>query len=65
MRRRPIQILTDVRMLRNPMWRGFYSDMRPFTKPDFHPDQVDTDALTTHWQRELFGADGELVGHLR
>ncbi|MCV7317323.1 hypothetical protein H7J77_17445 [Mycolicibacillus parakoreensis] len=54
-----------MRMLRNPMWRGFYSDMRPFTKPDFHPDQVDTDALTTHWQRELFGADGELVGHLR
>lgn len=31
-----------VRMLRNPMWRGFCGDMRSFKRRDFHPDQIDT-----------------------
>ncbi|MBB4853412.1 putative metal-dependent hydrolase [Mycobacteroides chelonae] len=65
-RRQPLRILREtVQMLRNPMWRGFYSDMRPFKKPSFHPDQIDTHALMTKWQQELFGSEGHLVGHLK
>lgn len=65
-RRRPIRILREtVQMLRTPMWTGFYSAMRPFKKTGFHPDQIDTTELVAYWQRELFGAEGELAGHLR
>ncbi|MEB3030830.1 metal-dependent hydrolase [[Mycobacterium] nativiensis] len=65
-RRQPLRILKEtVQMLRNPMWQGFYSDMRPFKKRDFHPDQIDTAELVTRWQRELFGAEGQLAGHLK
>jgi uncharacterized protein len=54
-----------VQMLRNPMWKGFYSDMRPFYKRDFHPDQIDTTELLEHWQKKLFGEHGQLVDNLR
>lgn len=65
-RRKPFRVLREtVQMLRNPMWQGFYGDMRPFKKRDFHPDQIDTRELVTRWQRELFGEQGELTGHLK
>lgn len=65
-RRQPIRILREtVSMLRNPMWQGFYCAMRPFKKPEFHPDQIDNTELVAYWQRELFGTEGELAGHLR
>lgn len=65
-RRHPLRILAEtVQMLRNPMWRGFYGDMRPFKKRDFHPDQIDTTELLARWQRELFGEQGQLTDHLR
>ncbi|MBS9534814.1 metal-dependent hydrolase [Mycobacterium sp. M1] len=65
-RRKPVRILREtVQMLRNPMWQGFYGDMRPFKRRDFHPDQIDTAGLVTKWQAELFGADGQLADHLR
>ncbi|WP_235663965.1 metal-dependent hydrolase [Mycolicibacter terrae] len=65
-RRQPFRILKEtVQMLRNPMWKGFYSDMRPFNKRDFHPDQIDTTELVARWQQELFGTAGQLAGHVR
>ncbi len=65
-RRQPLRILKEtVQMLRNPMWQGFYSAMRPFKKRDFHPAQIDTAGLVAYWQRELFGTEGQLAGHLR
>lgn len=65
-RRQPIRILREtVRMLRTPMWTGFYSAMSPFKKADFHPDQIDTAELEASWRQELFGEEGQLVGHLR
>lgn len=65
-RRRPLRILSEtVLMLRNPMWRGFYSAMKPFKNPGFHPDQIDNTELLAHWRRELFGDHGQLTGHLR
>ena len=65
-RRQPFRILKEtVQMLRNPMWKGFYFDMRPFKKRDFHPGQIDTTELVARWQRELFGTQGQLADHLR
>ncbi|OHU80887.1 metal-dependent hydrolase [Mycobacteroides chelonae] len=65
-RRQPFRVLKEtVQMLRNPMWKGFHRDMRPFFKRDFHPDQIDTTNLLEHWQKELFGEQGQLVGNLR
>jgi predicted metal-dependent hydrolase len=65
-RRQPFRILREtVQMLRNPMWKGFHSAMRPFKAPGFHPDQIDTDELLTTWQRELFGEEGQLAGYRR
>lgn len=65
-RRQPVRILKEtVQMLRNPMWRGFYSAMTPFKSPGFHPDQIDTAELLETWQRELFGGQGQLADHLR
>lgn len=65
-RRQPLRTLKEtVQMLRNPMWKGFYSATRPFKAPVFHPDQIDTTELLAYWQRELFGEQGELAGHLR
>ena len=65
-RRQPLRILAEtVQMLGNPMWKGFYADMRPFLKRDFHPDQIDTSYLIEQWQQELFGAHGQLAEHLR
>jgi len=46
-------------------WKGFYSDMRPFKKRDFHPDQIDTAELIAYWQQELFGSEGQLAGHMK
>ncbi|WP_230987127.1 metal-dependent hydrolase [Mycolicibacter heraklionensis] len=65
-RRQPFRILKEtVQMLRNPMWKGFYFDMRPFKKRDFHPDQIDTTELVAYWQQELFGAEGQLADHVK
>ncbi|KHO21587.1 metal-dependent hydrolase [Mycolicibacterium setense] len=65
-RRQPWRILREtVQMLRNPMWKGFYSAMRPFKDPGFHPDQIDNTELLETWHRELFGDDGQLAGHLK
>lgn len=63
-RRQPARIVKETaHMLRNPMWKGFYSAMTPFKKLGFHPDQIDTTELVLTWQRKLFGRDGQLVGH--
>lgn len=65
-RRQPVRILKETaKMLRNPMWNGFYAAMKPFKNPGFHPDQIGTDDLVATWQRELFGDHGQLAGQLR
>lgn len=65
-RRRPFRIVKETaQMLRNPMWKGFYSAMKPFKNPGFHPDQIDNTELLETWRQELFGDQGQLAGHLR
>jgi predicted metal-dependent hydrolase len=38
------------------VWR----QLRDYDRPDFHPDDRDTDALVAEWRETLFGADGTL-----
>ncbi|ALR13441.1 metal-dependent hydrolase [Mycobacteroides saopaulense] len=65
-RRQPLRLLREtVAMVRGPLFRGIYRDMKPFMRKGFHPDDIDTNALLNEWQDKLFGTDGELVGHLK
>lgn len=38
--------------------------LRDYTRPGFHPDDVDTSDLIDRWNRELFGPDGQLTDRL-
>lgn len=45
--------------------RGYFARLIPglrrYFRADFHPDQIDTDALLHEWRERLFGTDGELA----
>ena len=43
--------------LRRSTWRR----LRDYNRPDFHPDDHDTDALLDDWRERLFGPGGRLV----
>ncbi|WP_084014008.1 metal-dependent hydrolase [Mycolicibacter kumamotonensis] len=65
-RRQPLRLLRETRdLLRGPVFRGIMRELAKYMKPGFHPDDIDTSALLQHWQRELFGAGGALVDHLK
>ena len=38
--------------------------LKDYDRPDFHPDDRDTDALVTEWRARLFGDEGALNDHL-
>jgi len=44
--------------------RGYYAGLLPgalrYLNRDFHPDQINTDALLQEWRERLFGPEGEL-----
>jgi predicted metal-dependent hydrolase len=40
--------------------RELWERLKDYDRPDFHPDDRDTDALVTAWREKLFGADGTL-----
>ncbi|MRH90833.1 metal-dependent hydrolase [Nocardia sp. SYP-A9097] len=62
---RPITVARQsVRLVRGPIVRGLLREMRPYMRPGFHPDDIDTGALLERWRLELFGAQGELVDRL-
>ncbi|MUL48702.1 metal-dependent hydrolase [Mycobacterium sp. CBMA293] len=63
---RPITVLRQTYgVFRGPLVRGILGEIHEYLRPGFHPDDVPTDELLERWQRELFGADGELVGYVR
>jgi predicted metal-dependent hydrolase len=41
-----------------------WAQLKDYDRPDFHPDDRDTDALVTEWRARLFGDDGDLNGLL-
>jgi hypothetical protein len=40
--------------------KAVWDQLRDYNRPDFHPDDSDTNALVEHWRAELFGAQGTL-----
>jgi predicted metal-dependent hydrolase len=47
-------------LLSAELWR----QLKDYDRPDFHPDDQDTDALVTEWRDRLFGAYGTLNAKL-
>ncbi|SIL57506.1 Predicted metal-dependent hydrolase [Mycobacteroides abscessus subsp. abscessus] len=66
-RRQPGRVLREtVGLIRGPLLNdGMIGRLAVYMKKDFHPDDLDTDALLDQWRAELFGADGTLVDHLK
>ena len=42
------------------MSRDLWSRLKDYDRPDFHPDDYDTEALVEEWRERLFGTDGAL-----
>jgi predicted metal-dependent hydrolase len=40
--------------------REIWRKLKDYNRPDFHPDDYDTEALLDHWRTELFGEYGSL-----
>lgn len=60
--RRPRALLQSWRRFRqSPVFsRELWDRLRDYDRPDFHPDDRDTNELVTRWREELFGAAGTL-----
>ncbi|HMV74457.1 MAG TPA: metal-dependent hydrolase [Microthrixaceae bacterium] len=53
------------RFKRNPLLqRSVWQRLKDYDRPDFHPDDHDTDALVAEWRERLFGDAGELNDQL-
>lgn len=49
------------RFRRNPLIsRAVWDRLKDYDRPDFHPDDHDTEALVAEWRERLFGEAGEL-----
>jgi len=49
------------RFRRSPLLQGdLWRQLCDYDRPDFHPDDRNTDALVAEWQAKLFGAEGTL-----
>ncbi len=54
--RRSLRALRRSPLLTRELW----TQLCDYDRPDFHPDDRDTDELVTRWREELFGAEGTL-----
>ncbi|MDT4938635.1 MAG: uncharacterized protein QOG80_2306 [Pseudonocardiales bacterium] len=63
----PVRLVRSVAALRHSPFlsRAVVQRIRAYNVVDFHPDDNDNGALLERWTAELFGADGQLVDHLR
>jgi predicted metal-dependent hydrolase len=49
------------RFSRSPVvHKRVWEQLKDYDRPDFHPDDSDTDALVEHWRSVLFGEEGSL-----
>ena len=53
---RSLRTLRRAPFMRRAIWR----QLRSYNRPDFHPDDSDTNALVEQWREELFGENGTL-----
>lgn len=52
--------------MRGPFMDGLLRELRVYMKRDFHPDDIDTNALLERWRDQLFGKEtGLLVDRLK
>ncbi len=63
----PVRLFRSVARLRHSPFisRAVLARLRAYTRPGFHPDDIDNTALLEHWTAELFGERGVLTDHLR
>ena len=59
--RRSLKRLRTSPLLRRELWE----QLKDYDRPDFHPDDRDTDGLVTEWQEKLFGEQGTLNDKLK
>jgi predicted metal-dependent hydrolase len=61
-RRHPVKLWRSCRKLRTSpiMSRETWETLKDYDRPDFHPDDRDTDELVSRWRAELFGDAGTL-----
>lgn len=65
-RRYPLSLVKEAfTLFRGPVFRGIGRELVLYLRPGFHPDDIDSRELLERWQKELFGTDGSLVGHLK
>lgn len=64
--RNPMILVRSLRRLRHSpfLTSDVVARIRDYQRPDFHPDDHDTDELLAEWREKLFGADGELNDRL-
>jgi predicted metal-dependent hydrolase len=54
--RKSLKRLTKSPVLSKKVW----DQLKDYDRPDFHPDDSDTDVLVARWREELFGTEGYL-----
>ncbi|MFI9508494.1 metal-dependent hydrolase [Nocardia sp. NPDC052566] len=63
---RPLTVTRQaIDVLRGPLVKGLTGEVAEYLRPGFHPDDIDTEDVVRQWQRELFGAEGELLDRVR
>ena len=55
-------LMSSLRRVRRSPWikKEVWAKLRDYNRPDFHPDDHDTEALLAEWRDELFGDNGRL-----
>jgi predicted metal-dependent hydrolase len=63
----PVTLISSLWALRKSPFlsREIFHKLRTYDKRGFHPDDWDATETIEHWRRELFGAQGSLVDHLK
>ena len=52
------------RFRRSPLWdSALWEKLCDYDRPDFHPNDHDTDDLVAEWSERLFGENGDLYGN--
>lgn len=61
-RRHPLKVWRSFRKLKSSPFlsRETWNTLKDYDRPDFHPDDRDTDELVARWRAELFGEAGTL-----
>ena len=63
----PVRLVRSLAKLRTSPFlsRTVIRNLAAYTRPGFHPDDMDATDLLERWRAELFGSEGMLTDHLR